>query len=99
MGIVNGEESAVAQEAVRNVNGGRLAGVPRILLERKPEDGDLLARHGVEHGGDHALRTGIEEGGRKGGEEKEEEVELCPCGALGRQRGSEGEGWEGEVQL
>ena len=60
MGVIDGEKGAVAEQAVGDVNGGRLAGVPCVILEGKPEDGNLLSRHGVEHGGDHALQTGIE---------------------------------------
>jgi len=53
--VVDADDGLVPEQAVADVDGRRLAGVPRVLLECEPEHGDLLAGDGVEHGGDDAF--------------------------------------------
>ena len=70
--VVDLDERPVCQQAVADVDSGGLTRVACVLLEGKPQDGNLLALDGVEHGGDHALQgnQGVEwgDGGRKEGE-------------------------------
>mmetsp|Transcript_32544 Transcript_32544/g.81957 ORF Transcript_32544/g.81957 Transcript_32544/m.81957 type:complete len:232 (+) Transcript_32544:903-1598(+) len=55
LGVVDGQLGAVLDEPLAHVDGGGLARVPRVLLEREPQHRDLLPADGVEHGAHHAL--------------------------------------------
>mmetsp|Transcript_2408 Transcript_2408/g.7055 ORF Transcript_2408/g.7055 Transcript_2408/m.7055 type:complete len:600 (-) Transcript_2408:266-2065(-) len=52
LGVVNMQIGPVLQEHVAHGDGGGLAHVAGVLLERKPEDGDLLVSHRVEEAAD-----------------------------------------------
>jgi hypothetical protein len=55
LGVVDADLGLVTEKALAHVNGRGLPGVTGVLLEGKPEDGDLLVGHGVEHGRHHAV--------------------------------------------
>ena len=55
LGVEHRQVGAVLHEAIAYVDGGCLAGVTGVFLEGKPQDGDLLARHCIEHAADDAL--------------------------------------------
>jgi hypothetical protein len=53
--LVDADLGLVAKKALAHVDGRGLPGVTGVLLEGEPEDGDLLAGHGVEHGRHHTV--------------------------------------------
>ncbi|TVU44955.1 hypothetical protein EJB05_04419, partial [Eragrostis curvula] len=55
LGVVDADLGLVTQETLADVDGRGLPGVTGVLLEGEAEDGDLLAGHGVEHGGHDAV--------------------------------------------
>lgn len=55
LGVIDTNLSTLVQEVLANGGGGALPRVSGILLECETEDGNLLARDGVEEGGDDPL--------------------------------------------
>jgi len=51
LGVVHRHDRSLVQQLLHHIAGSRLAGVPSVLLEREPEDGDPLTGDGVEHRG------------------------------------------------
>jgi hypothetical protein len=52
---MNSQLGSLLQQSPADINRGRLARVSRVLLEGETENGDALARDGVEHRRDHLV--------------------------------------------